>query len=224
MKWRERDGVRWLEAELPGARAAFSTRVGGVSAGAFESLNLGLYTDDDRGGGDRTNRAPALPPRSALSPDAGCIRAAGPRRRGDRAATAPRSGRARSLSPAPRPEADGHVVAADGLAALVYVADCLPVAIAGPGGAAMLHCGWRGLAAGIVARGAAAVGATAPRRSGRGSAPAATRLATRCWRHFAALGAGIAAGRMLDLPEVARRLLAEAGVEQVESSRPLHLL
>ncbi len=35
---------------------------------------------------------------------------------------------------------------------------------------------------------------------------------------FDDLGAGIAAGRMLDLPEVARRLLAEAGVETVESS------
>ena len=27
------DGVRWLEAELPGARAAFSTRLGGASTG-----------------------------------------------------------------------------------------------------------------------------------------------------------------------------------------------
>ena len=41
MRWRERDGVRWLEADLPGARAAFSTRLGGVSEGPFESLNLG---------------------------------------------------------------------------------------------------------------------------------------------------------------------------------------
>ena len=47
MNWREHDGVRWLEADLPGATAAFSTRVGGVSDGAFASLNLGLYTDDD---------------------------------------------------------------------------------------------------------------------------------------------------------------------------------
>jgi hypothetical protein len=35
---------------------------------------------------------------------------------------------------------------------------------------------------------------------------------------FAGLGDGIADGRMLDLREVARRLLAEAGVEQVEIS------
>ena len=41
--------------------------------------------------------------------------------------------------------------ATPGLAPLVFVADCLPVALVGPGGVAMLHCGWRGLAAGIVA-------------------------------------------------------------------------
>ena len=35
---------------------------------------------------------------------------------------------------------------------------------------------------------------------------------------FAGLGDGIADGRMLDLPEVARRLLARAGVLQVESA------
>ena len=57
-------------------------------------------------------------------------------------------------------EADGHVTAEPGLAALVFVADCLPIALAGPGGVAMLHCGWRGLAAGILARGVEAVGAT----------------------------------------------------------------
>ena len=40
-----------------------------------------------------------------------------------------------------------------GPALLVFVADCVPVALSGPGGVAMLHCGWRGLAAGIIARG-----------------------------------------------------------------------
>ena len=33
--WRERDGLPWLEAELPGAVAAFSTRLGGESTGPF---------------------------------------------------------------------------------------------------------------------------------------------------------------------------------------------
>ena len=47
MEWRERGGVRWLEAELPGARAAFSTRVGGVSEAPYEALNVAILTGDD---------------------------------------------------------------------------------------------------------------------------------------------------------------------------------
>ncbi|HEY0318698.1 MAG TPA: laccase domain-containing protein, partial [Solirubrobacterales bacterium] len=47
MRWRERNGVPWLEAKLgDGARAAFSTRLGGVSEPPFDSLNLGILTDD----------------------------------------------------------------------------------------------------------------------------------------------------------------------------------
>ncbi|MGH2915416.1 MAG: laccase domain-containing protein, partial [Solirubrobacteraceae bacterium] len=33
--------------DLPGARAAFSTRRGGCSTGLYEGLNLGWATDDD---------------------------------------------------------------------------------------------------------------------------------------------------------------------------------
>jgi hypothetical protein len=39
MEFSEADGVRWLSARLPGAQAAFSTRLGGVSAGAYKALN-----------------------------------------------------------------------------------------------------------------------------------------------------------------------------------------
>ena len=48
MEWREADGLRWLEASLPGATAAFTTRLGGVSESPFDALNLGILTDDDR--------------------------------------------------------------------------------------------------------------------------------------------------------------------------------
>src|SRR5215218_1560349 len=47
MEWHEREGVRWLEAELPGARAAFSTRVGGVSKAPYEALNVAVLTGDE---------------------------------------------------------------------------------------------------------------------------------------------------------------------------------
>lgn len=115
------------------------------------------------------------------------------------------------------PEADGHVLTEPGTAALVFTADCLPVAVAGPDGVAMLHCGWRGLAAGIVARGCAAVGATQA-AVGPGIGPCCYEVGDEVLAAFTELGGGIAAGRMLDLSEVARRQLARAGVGEVESA------
>jgi YfiH family protein len=114
-------------------------------------------------------------------------------------------------------EVDGHVVRHPGLAPLVLTADCLPVALAGPGGVAMLHCGWRGLAAGIIGRGAAAVEATSA-AIGPGIGPCCFEVGPEVLGAFADLGGGIAEGRMLDLPEVARRQLTRAGIEQVESA------
>jgi YfiH family protein len=53
-------------------------------------------------------------------------------------------------------DADGHVAPERGTALAVTVADCVPVFIAHPSGAiALLHSGWRGTAARIVARGIA---------------------------------------------------------------------
>jgi copper oxidase (laccase) domain-containing protein len=53
--------------------------------------------------------------------------------------------------------ADGQATSLAGVGVAVHAADCLPVAVAGPGGVAMLHAGWRGLAAGVVAEGVAAL-------------------------------------------------------------------
>jgi YfiH family protein len=128
------------------------------------------------------------------------------------------------------PEADGHIVTEPGLAPLVFVADCLPIAIRGSGGLAMLHCGWRPLAAGIIAKAAAAIGATEA-TIGPGIGPCCYEVGPEVLAAFAPLGDGITADgtksrppldkssrRQLDLPEVARRLLVEAGVERVESA------
>ena len=76
---------------------------------------------------------------------------------------------------------DGHVTDLEGLGLLVLVADCLPVALAGDGRVAMLHCGWRGLAGGIVERAAWSCSTGRwPRRSDPASGAAATRWARRC--------------------------------------------
>jgi polyphenol oxidase len=220
VQWRERDGVRWLEAELGAARAAFTTRLGGVSEAPFDSLNLGLLTDDEPDGVRENRRRLA----AALDRDPGGIVFArqvhgaelathdGPQRLD----FVPEGGN-KSKRVGDPPEADGHVVSAPGLAPLVFVADCLPVALCGSGGVAMLHCGWRGLAAGIVARGAEAVGAT-DAAIGPGIGPCCYEVGSEVLEAFAGHGDGIAAGRMLDLPSVARRFLREAGVERIESA------
>jgi YfiH family protein len=214
MRWRENEGVRWLEAELPAARAAFSTRVGGVSEAPFDSLNLGILTDDDRDSVVENRRRLSV----ALGFEPERVVAG---RQVHGAGLAVHAG-SQSPSPFAEPgsaaldEVDGHVIAEPGLA-LVFVADCLPVALAGPGGVAMLHCGWRGLAAGIVRRGVEAVGATHA-AIGPGVGPCCYEVGEEVLEAFDGLGDGVASARMLDLPEVARRLLSRAGVERIESA------
>jgi YfiH family protein len=214
MEWRESNGVPWLEAELPGARAAFSTRLGGVSEAPFEAMNLGILTGDDREAvlENRRRLAAAL----ELEPNRVLM--------GLQVHGSELLGHTEAQDPSPYarpggglPEVDGHFTAKPGLAPLVLVADCLPVALAGPAGVAMLHCGWRGLAAGIVARGAEAVGATEA-AIGPGIGPCCYEVGPEVLQRFAGLGDGIADGRMLDLAEVARRQLRAAGVERIESA------
>jgi YfiH family protein len=225
MEWRERDGVRWLEATLPGARAAFTTRLGGVSGGPFAELNLGILTEDDRGAvaENRRRLAAALGFATDRVAIAHQVHGAELIDHADSSSSPCSFASYDGGQELPPPgevaiaEADGHVVTADGMAALVFVADCVPVALSGPGGAAILHCGWRGLAAGIVARGAAAVGAT-DAAIGPSIGPCCYEVGEEVLAAFDQLGEGVAVGRMLDLVEVARRLLAETGVERVETS------
>jgi len=61
----------------------------------------------------------------------------------------------------PLAEADGQATASRGLATMVLAADCAPVALVAPGAVAMLHAGWRGLAAGVLEEGVQALRALA---------------------------------------------------------------
>ena len=214
MRWRESDGVRWLEADLPGGRAAFSTRLGGVSEPPFDTLNIGLLTGDEpaavRENRHRLAAAAEVDPEDVLI---GRQVHAAELRFHDR-----RQAEHAFADPGPRlDEADAQATAEEGLTPLVFVADCLPVALAGPGGVAMVHCGWRGLAAGIVAKAVEAVRATAA-AIGPGIGPCCYEVGDEVLAEFEDLGDGIAEGRMLDLAEVARRLLARSGVGEVEAS------
>lgn len=214
MRWRESDGIRWLEAELPGARAAFSSRGGGASGPPYQSLNLAILTGDDVAAvrENRSRLAAAVgvdPRRVAIARQvhgAEVLHHDGPQAPSPFADTGPDP-----------PQADGHHTSRDDMALLVFVADCLPLALWGPGGVAMLHCGWRGMAAGIVERGVEAVDAAAA-AIGPGIGPCCYEVGDGVLSRFLPLGEQVADGPALDLAATARALLRRAGVEQVETA------
>jgi YfiH family protein len=137
-----------ITADLPHGKVLFSTRHGGVSKGPYESLNLGLLTDDDPAHVSENRRrlaaAVGLPRERFVYGRQ--VHGASVRR-----ATEP-PGPSR-----PRADEDGQATALPDAAALVFVADCLPILLTADGAVAALHGGWRGLAGGIVAEGIAAL-------------------------------------------------------------------
>jgi purine-nucleoside/S-methyl-5'-thioadenosine phosphorylase / adenosine deaminase len=213
MEWRERDGVRWLEAELPDATVTFSTRVGGVSEGPYDALNVAVRTGDDL---DRVreNRSRLA---AALDRDAAGVvmgrQVHGAELRAHERAQEPRVYADAVPSPL---EVDAHSTASPDLTPLVMVADCLPVGLSGPKGVAMAHCGWRGLAGGIVAEAVAAVEAGAA-AIGPGIGPCCYEVGDEVLARFSDLD-NVAQGRMLDLTAVANSLLERAGVGRIEAS------
>ena len=145
--------VRW---EAPGPYVvAFSTRVGGVSEGAYESLNLGILTADDP---ERVveNRRRLT---EEVGIDGGRTRMAWQRHGAEVREATPEG----ILAPGTRHEpCDGFWSDEPGQGMMLVTADCLPVAIARVNGdrpaLAVLHVGWRGLLEGIVENGVAALG------------------------------------------------------------------
>jgi purine-nucleoside/S-methyl-5'-thioadenosine phosphorylase / adenosine deaminase len=151
-----------IEVTLPGAKVAFSDRRGGVSNGPYDSLNLGILTDDDNGNVAENRRRLA----AGIGSDPERV-AMGWQVHGDEILEwdgPPQNGGFAHVG-ADLPKVDGHTTTAKGVPLMVLVADCLPVALVTPERAVMLHCGWRGLAAGIIERGIALFddGETRPR-------------------------------------------------------------
>jgi len=154
---RESEGVVLLVADLPGPfRAAFTTRHGGVSGGAFSSLNLSSDQGDDFAL-VKDNRARVAAALAAL--DGG--------RRSPFEMVSPRQehglrvvGTAEYAHGDTRTPCDGLTLRApldDGLAALLLFADCVPVILVGEVDIAVVHGGWRGLVGGVVQQGARAM-------------------------------------------------------------------
>jgi YfiH family protein len=202
-----------LALDLPGARAAFTTRRGGVSGGPYSTLNLGRRTGDDPAAVAENYARLA----AAVGLD-GARLAQGRQVHGTvvRRHDAPPAAK-------DRPPSDGQATARPGVAPIVLVADCLPVALAAPGAVAMLHCGWRGLAGGIVAEGVRAVRELGGRRPlaaaiGPGAGGCCYEVGEEVHAAFAARGGAVRRGPRLDLAAIARRELEAAGLDEVHDT------
>jgi hypothetical protein len=62
-----------------------------------------------------------------------------------------------SATAQPPVEADGHATSLVGVGVMVLAADCLPVALGSDRAVAVVHAGWRGLAAGVLEEGVRAL-------------------------------------------------------------------
>jgi polyphenol oxidase len=198
--------IRWDVPEP--YEVVFSTRAGGVSEGPYASLNLGRLTGDDVQRVDENRRRLCAEvggelERLALNRQfhSTVVHRAEPGARGE--------------------PGDGLWTDERDLPVLAFAADCLPIALVRTDenrpGAAVLHAGWRGLLAGILAAGVAALGGKPRACIGPAIGPCCYEVGTEVSEPFAeAFGADVVRGRNLDLRTVAERGLRAAGVVEVE--------
>jgi YfiH family protein len=206
--------IRW-EPQGP-YTVGFTTRVGGVSGGPFESLNLGALTDDDPHNVTENRRRACAG--VGADPETGTM--AWQHHSAEVLRAEPRG----LVTPGTQFErCDGLWTDVPGQAMLLLAADCLPVALARANGSepalAILHVGWRGLLAGIVAAGAEALGGpdSLSAAVGPGIGPCCYEVGAEVAGPFrTAYGDDIVQEGRLDLWSAAERALRAAGCGDVE--------
>jgi YfiH family protein len=131
----------WIPADWPAPDnvvAGTTTRTGGISKGMYESLNLGAHVGDDPGAvaGNRERFVAmcGLPHEPAWLTQV----------HGTAVQVVGESGSA---------EADAAIARDPSTVIAVLTADCLPILLCAGSGTeiAAIHCGWRGLTAGVIA-------------------------------------------------------------------------
>lgn len=198
--------IRW---QPEGYEIAFTTRLGGVSEGPFESLNLGRKSGDDIERVDENRRiaceaAGADVEKLALNYQVHSNRVI------------------RAAAGARGEHADGLWTDEPGLPVLAMSADCLPIALVRTNGdapaVAVLHAGWRGLLEGIVSSGVAALGA------GNLAAAVGPAIGPCCYEvgeevaapYRERFGGDVVRDGRLDLWASAERALRAAGIERID--------
>jgi len=193
--------ITWDE---PGYIVAFTTRVGGVSAAPYDSLNLTVGTGDDPERVEENRRIACESlglaydrlafNRQIHSPT---VHRAEPGRRGT--------------------PGDGLWTDEPEIPLLAMSADCLPIAVAATDGRrrlAVLHAGWRGLSEGVVAAGVAALG-EGPKAAVIGPAigPCCYEVGDEVAELF---DPDLTTMGKLDLWTAAERALRDAGVDRID--------
>lgn len=202
-----------------GVRAFCSERAGGVSRAPYDTLNLGDHVGDDEAavGENRRRYADSLQARPVFLQQVhgqGVVRLD--------AATPDAT------------EADACWTTERGVACTMMVADCLPVLLADARGAVVgaAHCGWRGLAGGVLealwAQMAPAAGSAQGMLAWLGPCigPQAFEVGPEVRQAFVAQDAAAAdlfrahaGGKFLaDLPALARRRLAALGIAAIHGN------
>jgi YfiH family protein len=192
--------------DAPGPyQVAFATRLGGVSEGAFASLNLArMSADRDE---DVTENRRLLCAAVRADPERLTMN------RQTHSASVNRAHAGRFGEPG-----DGLWTDEPGVPMLKLTADCVPIAIARADGGepalALLHAGWRGLSEGVVRAGVDALGA------GRLAAIIGPAIGPCCYEVGPEVAARFDADLLrrthLDLWTASERALHAAGVDTVE--------
>ena len=118
------------------------------------------------------------------------------------------------------PRSDAQITTRTDLGLMVLAADCLPVALGRDGAVAMIHAGWRGLAAGIIEQVVRALNESAGDGGtelaaviGPGAGPCCYEVGPEVHDALGDHGRGIA---KIDLRSIARERLTAAGIDRVE--------
>ena len=192
---------------MHGCEVAFSTRLGGVSEGPFESLNLGRMTADEPGNVEENRR------RLCAAVDADVALLTLNRQQHSAAVRRARAGERGEPG-------DGLWTDEPGVPMLKLTADCVPIAVSRRDGApalALLHAGWRGLLEGVVEAGVSAVARGAAAAIGPAIGPCCYEVGPEVSSPFVdRFGADVVRGDHLDLWTAAERALNAAGCASVE--------
>jgi polyphenol oxidase len=210
LRYDRMDGIRMLAD--PGARdagllVAFTDRGGGVSAPPYDTLNLALRSDDDAGAVVENRRRAARAIGFSL----------------DRLALGRQVHATDVLEVDPHRsgvvgEADVLIARERGPVVGILAADCGAVAIAGDDGVAIVHAGWRGLAAGVVDAAVAALGAARAAWVGPCIRACCYEVGPEVVAAFEAAGLPVAGPGRVDIGAATVHALERAGVERFVDS------